>query len=84
MNVFLPHSIRLPFGYTVTIKVVAARTLRRVAEAEVHGCWDVDTRTIYIDRNLGEREQKYVLTHEMMHAFADWQHHALDGGREAE
>jgi Zn-dependent peptidase ImmA (M78 family) len=41
------------------------------------GLWDGSSRTIYIDRNLAEREQRYTLTHEMIHAFADWQHHAL-------
>lgn len=83
MNAHLPASVRLPFGYTVTIKVVSARALKCVAKAEVMGCWDGDTRTIYVDRNLGKKEQRYVLTHEMIHAFADWQHHALDGGADA-
>jgi Zn-dependent peptidase ImmA (M78 family) len=83
MNVHLPASVRLPFGYTITIKAVAPRTLKRVAKAEVMGCWDVETRTIYIDRDMKAPEQKYTLTHEMIHAFADWQHHALDGGSEA-
>ena len=84
MNQYLPASIRLPFGYLITIKVVSARTLKRIADgAEVMGCWDVMHHTIYIDRSLGEKEQRYVLTHEMMHAFADWQHHALDGGVDA-
>ena len=83
LNTYLPHSIRLPFGYCVTVKAVAPRTLKRVAQADVMGCWDVGTRTIYIDKTMDEKGQRYVLTHEMMHAFADWQHHALDGGVDA-
>jgi Zn-dependent peptidase ImmA (M78 family) len=46
------------------------------------GLWDVATRTIYVDRSLDEKEQRYVLTHEMIHAFADWQHVALGGAEE--
>ncbi len=83
MNEHLPVSIRLPFGYTITIKAVGPRTLKKVAQAEVMGCWDVVTRTIWVDKSMGKKEQRYVLTHEMMHAFADWQHHALDGGIDA-
>lgn len=80
MNQYLPASVRLPFGYTVAVKAVSPRTLRRVAESEVMGCWDVGARTIYVDKTLSEREQRYTLTHELIHAFADWQHHALDLG----
>lgn len=83
MNAYLPASVRLPFGYTIAIKVVGRRHLKRVAKGDVMGCWDVDTRTIYVDRAMTEKEQRYVLTHEMAHALADWQHHALDGGAEA-
>jgi Zn-dependent peptidase ImmA (M78 family) len=79
MNTHLPASVRLPFGYTVTIKVVSARELKRVAKSEVMGCWDEATRTIWIDRTMDEKEQRYTLTHELIHAFADWQHFALDG-----
>ena len=79
MNTYLPASVRLPFGYTIRIRVVGARTLRRIAQASVDGCWDVDHRTVYVDRALPEAQQRYVLTHELIHAFADFQHHALGG-----
>lgn len=82
MNAYLPSSVRLPFGYTITVKTVSARTLKRIAQNDVHGCWDVETRTVWIDRALGEPEQRYVFTHELMHALADFQHHALGGLRE--
>jgi Zn-dependent peptidase ImmA (M78 family) len=78
LNRYLPASVRLPFGYLITVKVVSARTLKKISDgSEVMGLWDGSSRTIYIDRNLEEREQRYTLTHEMIHAFADWQHHAL-------
>jgi Zn-dependent peptidase ImmA (M78 family) len=82
MNEHVPASIRLPFGFTVTIKAVSPRTLKKVAKADVMGCWDLDTRTIYLDKTMEPRNQRYVLTHEMIHAFADWQHMALDAGEE--
>lgn len=84
MNLYLPASVRLPFGFTIHVKAVAPRTLKRVAGADVMGCWDVGARTIWIDRTMNEKEQRYVLTHEMIHAFADWQHEALGGAEEPE
>lgn len=79
MNAYLPHSVRLPFGYTVAVKTRSERTLRKIAGGAVDGCWDVATRTIYVDQGLSEQEQRYILTHELIHAFVDWQHHALGG-----
>lgn len=78
MNTYLPRTVRLPFGFVITIKTMAPSTLKRIAKEDVYGCWDGATRTIYIDKTVGERKQRYLLTHEMMHAFAEWQHVALE------
>jgi Zn-dependent peptidase ImmA (M78 family) len=74
MNQYLPASIRLPGGYVVSVKAVAPRTLKRIAKEDAYGCWDGSTRTIYIDKAVEPKIQRYTLTHEMMHALADWQH----------
>ena len=78
LNDHLPQRVRLPFGYVITIKAVAPSTLKRVAKEEVWGCWDGTTRTIYVDKTANPRKQRYVLTHEMMHAIAEWQHLVLE------
>ena len=81
MNEHLPASIRLPFGYVITVKAVSKRMMASLSPGEpVMGLWVDSSRTIYIDRTLGVKEQRYVLTHEFIRAFADWQHFALDGG----
>ena len=77
MNQYLPATIRLPFGYTVTIKAVSPRTLRRVAGTQVYGYSNGETRTIYIDKTVNEQRQRYILAHEMQHIFTDWTHLAL-------
>jgi Zn-dependent peptidase ImmA (M78 family) len=74
MNAHLPHSVRFPGGYVVTIKTRAPSTLRRQAKGDCFGYWDCGTRSIFIDKTITERKQRYVLTHELIHAFADWQH----------
>jgi hypothetical protein len=74
MNRYLPASVRFPGGYIVRIKTLAPSTLRRQAKGECFGYWDGATRTIFIDKTATERKQRYTLTHEMIHAFADWQH----------
>ena len=79
MNDFLPASVRLPFGYTILIKAVAPRTLKRLAQGdEVFGLWvNNGGRLIYVDKSLTEPEQRYILTHELGHGWLDWQHWAL-------
>lgn len=84
MNEHLPATIRLPFGYVIKVQAVSKRTMAKLSPGSpVMGLWDEAVRTIYVDRTLPVKEQRYVLTHECIHAFADWQHFALDGGTEA-
>jgi Zn-dependent peptidase ImmA (M78 family) len=78
MTPYLPASIRLPGNYVIRVKMRAPSTLRREAKGECYGYWDGKTRTICIDKTASPRKQRYTLTHEMVHALADWQHVYLE------
>jgi Zn-dependent peptidase ImmA (M78 family) len=41
------------------------------------GLWSDDDRTIYLRRSLSIHRKRYILTHEFLHAVADWQHWCL-------
>lgn len=41
------------------------------------GLWQVGPRRISIRKALSKGRQAYMLSHEMGHAFMDWQHHYL-------
>lgn len=79
-----PKRLTLPFGYTVAIKEVTDGEMRDMDDCDVRtsdGCWDVDSRTIYIVKTLSPRRKRYILGHELFHALIDYQHHILDEGR---
>lgn len=82
----LPARVRFPFGYTVTIRQITDREMRDHSDDEpgepvsLDGLWDVDSRTIYLRKCLPVRRKRYILGHELMHAFLDWTHHSLNTG----
>lgn len=83
----LPKSVRFPFGYVCRVKQVTTTEMKQLADVESSdaddipdGLWEVDTQTIYIIKSLPVRRKRYVLGHELAHAFFDWQHFCLDSG----
>jgi Zn-dependent peptidase ImmA (M78 family) len=67
---------RFAGNYVVRVKMRAPSTLKkRVGDS--YGYWDVDTRTIFIDKTASVQKQEYTYTHEMDHAFNDWRHQYL-------
>lgn len=79
----LPKSLTLPFGYRVSIREVTDGEMREMDDEDERvsdGCWDVETRTIYIVKTLSPRRKRYILGHELFHAVLDWQHHMLNEG----
>ena len=72
----LPSSVRLPFGYRVKVMVVEGDPLPE----DCDGLWDDEDRTIYIRRSQPATRKRYILTHELLHAWLDWQHYCLDAG----
>src|SRR5688572_30780182 len=81
-DVRLPQRVVLPFGYRVTVKLVTDAEMLSHQDANDQdeagdGLWQVGCRTIYIRKALPKPRQRYLLSHELGHAFLDWQHHYL-------
>ena len=67
----IPARIVLPGNYVITVKMLPKSEM--VAQHdEADGCWDVDTHTIYIGKQLRRGKQDYVFRHELIHAALDW------------
>ena len=62
----LPRKVDFPFGYEVAVVQGTPDTSDRAAE------WDVDTRTIVVDRRLPPAEKRGAFLHELDHAWSDW------------
>lgn len=81
----LPNYVRFPFGYVCKVKQVTDHEMRKIVGVDVgddisDGLWDGDSGTIYIRKSLPVRRKRYILGHELGHAFLDWQHFCLDAG----
>jgi Zn-dependent peptidase ImmA (M78 family) len=78
----LPTKIHFPFGYICTVKQVTDKEMKDLCDDEdgSDGMWDVETKTIYILKKLPTKRKRYILGHELGHAFLDWQHYCLDEG----
>jgi hypothetical protein len=62
----LPRKVELPFGYEISVVQDVPDKDDRAAE------WDVDTRTIVVDRQLPPAEKRGAFLHELDHAWSDW------------
>lgn len=74
MRRIIPSRVVFPFGYVVTVKRVTHTeiTLANEDDPTADALWDDQARTILLDRNMPVRQQRYLLLHELEHAFADW------------
>ncbi len=71
MSYGLPNAELLPWGYVVWVKEVDPDSPYLEGQ---NGTWDVDSRTIYIDKSLSLPERRYVFAHEYRtHAIGDWE-----------
>ena len=73
----IPSKIRFPFGYTIIVKQMTNSNMNAL-DKDCDGLWDSDSKTIYIRKSLQMTRKRYILTHELGHAFLDWQHLNLD------
>lgn len=80
MALRIPNTVRLPFGYVVKVKLAPASLLQMLGEPDCDGLWDCDTKTILIRASLPVTRRRYILAHELGHAWLDWTHKYLDGG----
>lgn len=74
----LPQRIALPFGYVVAVKLVTRAEMAKAGGEGCDGLWLVDTRSILVVRTLPARRKRYILAHELGHAWLDWQHFVED------
>jgi len=80
MALRIPSTIRLPFGYVVKVKHAPASLLAQLGAPDCDGLWDCDTKTILIRASLPITRRRYILAHELGHAWLDWQHQHMDQG----
>lgn len=67
----MPNADVLPWGYVYWVKEVEPDD---PALEGSNGTWDVETRTIYVDRSLSLPERRYVFAHEFRsHVIGDWE-----------
>ena len=76
----IPSKVCLPFGYVVKIRLAPASLLEMLGAPDCDGLWDCDTKTILIRSSLPITRRRYILAHELGHAWLDWQHKFLDQG----
>ncbi|WHZ24177.1 MAG: hypothetical protein OJF47_003289 [Nitrospira sp.] len=79
-TVRIPNKVILPFGYHITVRQVTDSEMNR-QDANADGIWNNETKTIYIRKRLPVTRRRYILAHELGHAWLDWQHRYLDDGK---
>lgn len=71
----LPKRLRCFPGFNIKIKQVTRKWLMETysnPNEELHGVWDVDAMTIYIQKTLDGKAKFKVYAHELQHALVDW------------
>ena len=76
----IPRRVVFPFGYHIIVRQVTDSDMDR-RDPNADGIWDNDTKTIYIRKRLPVTRRRYILAHELGHAWLDWQHRHLDNGK---
>jgi hypothetical protein len=76
----LPSRVVLPFGYRISVRQLSDTDMDR-RDPNADGIWDDDTKTIYLRKRLPVTRRRYILAHELGHAWLDWQHRHLDNGK---
>lgn len=76
----IPTRVVLPFGFRINVRMVTDAEMEQ-RDPSADGLWDPETRTIYIRKRLPVTRRRYILGHELGHAWLDWQHRFLDDGK---
>lgn len=76
----IPTRVVLPFGYHISVRQVPDSEMDR-RDKNADGIWDCESKTIYIRKRLPVTRRRYILAHELGHAWLDWQHRYLDDGK---
>ncbi|MBI3355883.1 MAG: ImmA/IrrE family metallo-endopeptidase [Nitrospirae bacterium] len=76
----IPSRVVLPFSYRISVRQLSDAEMNKRDE-NADGIWDDDTKTIYIRKRLPVTRRRYILAHELGHAWLDWQHRYMDNGK---
>ncbi|MBH0180133.1 MAG: ImmA/IrrE family metallo-endopeptidase [Nitrospira sp.] len=76
----IPLGVVLPFGYRITVRQLSDVEMDK-RDKDADGIWDADTKTIYLRKRLPVTRRRYILAHELGHAWLDWQHRYMDDGK---
>ena len=76
----IPNTVVLPFGYHIAVRQLSDVEMDK-RDANADGIWDADTKAIYIRKRLPVTRRRYILAHELGHAWLDWQHRYMDDGK---
>lgn len=76
----IPTRVVLPFGYKISVRQLTDTEMDK-RDANADGIWDDESKTIYIRKRLPMTRRRYILAHELGHAWLDWQHRHLDEGK---
>lgn len=79
----IPTHLNFPFGYRITVTQLSDSEYDEENGSDSLACWVVEERTIYLRKRRPLKKRRADLTHEVIHAVADWQAHIL-GGSQAE
>ncbi len=76
----IPNQVVLPFGYRIPVRQLSDAEMD-MRDSNADGIWDDDTKTIYVRKRLPVTRRRYILAHELGHAWLDWQHRYMDDGK---
>lgn len=76
----IPSRIVFPFGYRISVRQLSDAEMNK-RDADADGIWDDETKTIFIRKRLPVTRRRYILAHELGHAWLDWQHRYMDNGK---
>ena len=76
----IPSRVVLPFGYRISVRQLSDSEMDR-RDPNADGIWDDELKTIYLRKKLPVTRRRYILAHELGHAWLDWQHRHLDNGK---
>jgi len=74
----IPKATTLPFGYVIHIRMISDEEFEEECGGPTDlAAWIAEERTIYLRQSRNLRQRRADLTHEMGHAFMDWQESVL-------
>lgn len=76
----IPTVIDLPFGYEIEVKQLPHKAFVAECGAGVYAMWDVDDKTIYLNKSRPIKKRRADLVHELGHAVLDLQVKVLGSG----